>query len=726
MKEQFLRNIIRESLLGKLNEQESDAGVFSPAEEKFLAKFVELGATSLGILYTKNSVGIREFLMRSGKDYNLTPDVLSKLMKDGIISIVPYGGYARNQDYTLQCNLPLDELEGLSSAGAGEDSKVDAEGDAVEAGDTITSPAPGDPQESVTSSEDLSKLLVSEQKKHTRTRVHTGKSRALRRLPKGYIVYLERIIQILGQKLHTDLEKQHLVADILDNLAHNFGLTPKQVYKSFIFYNSQNRLKNVIKESLNEQSDDEKDAFVKDKQNIANATLTFKAGYWSVSENNPTVFRGITAVIERIKKIVEANPNVSQLSIQFKGGESLIPNTDQETGTNVKEPGSLARKRGDSIQSYVETELTKFYGDKINVKSLAFTTKIGKTPWDEKSQKAYQEYKKAADANPKAVAPYVIRQMPTEEYRKIMRAIIDEQFIQVSVFISGERIRCNSDSITRSYSRGDAPNFMVQDTLQLQGLTGLTCNPYTVPDRFGIDGKFNAYFSSNDAGGADHFKAWGILLGLMSVAYPNGAFHKGCAVRYFKMPKFDATNFSELSQFLTDTSLNKIGGTGRPASETTAKVLEEVADKLGIASYDINKALIGPSSFGGSINAYTAWSKYSWDKLSPNYIFKQYLAGTYSENIPKGTPAEEAVIKKAWNASYTSKKVTPEMKKLYNWLEKVDAVASLFKVIGSNGLPQLTVKEGDSTLPVQGKTNIEFSCYAPLAGTAFEMTPYCR
>ena len=252
MKEHILRNIIREELISAIKEQEMDDGVFSPAEEKFLSKFVELGATSLGILYTKNEVGIREFLMRSGKDFNLTPDVLAKLMKDGIISIVPYGGYARNQDYTLQCNLPLDELEGLSSGGGDSADSTDA---SDEDGADLPDADAGPPQESFTSSADLSKLLVSEQKMHTRSRVHTRKSRTLRRLPSGYVVYLERIIQILGQKLHTDLEKQHLVADILDNLAHNFGLTPKQVYKSFIFYNSQNRLKNVVKEHLEQDED---------------------------------------------------------------------------------------------------------------------------------------------------------------------------------------------------------------------------------------------------------------------------------------------------------------------------------------------------------------------------------------------------------------------------------------------------------------------------------------
>ena len=84
------------------------------------------------------------------------------------------------------------------------------------------------------SSQDLAKLLVTEQKRHTQSRVYAGKSRTLKRLPKGYINYLERIIQILGSKLKNEREREQLVADILDNLAHNFGLTPKQVYRSFI------------------------------------------------------------------------------------------------------------------------------------------------------------------------------------------------------------------------------------------------------------------------------------------------------------------------------------------------------------------------------------------------------------------------------------------------------------------------------------------------------------
>ena len=85
----YLQNIIREEMIKALKEEELPLSPFKEAEEKFLAKFVELGTQSLGILYTANDVGIREFLMRSGNDFNLTPDILSKLMD---------GGYARNED----------------------------------------------------------------------------------------------------------------------------------------------------------------------------------------------------------------------------------------------------------------------------------------------------------------------------------------------------------------------------------------------------------------------------------------------------------------------------------------------------------------------------------------------------------------------------------------------------------------------------------------------------
>ncbi len=235
MNESILRNIIRDHLLESLSEQTIETTLFSPEEEKFLSTFTKLGATSLGILYANNMIGIREFLNRSGKDFNLTPPVLNSLLKNKTISIVPYGGYSRNEDYTIQLNIPLEDLEGIK----------EPEGDDA----TGAAPEPAVAEESV---QRLAQNIVSEakkSKKKKKSKVYTGKSRTLKRLPKGYVGYLEKIIQILGEKVKNDMEKEHLVADILDNLSHNFGLTPKQVYRSYIYYKSQNRLANIIKDN---------------------------------------------------------------------------------------------------------------------------------------------------------------------------------------------------------------------------------------------------------------------------------------------------------------------------------------------------------------------------------------------------------------------------------------------------------------------------------------------
>ena len=245
MNEQELRNIIRSQLKSELFEQEIKISPFSEAEEQFLGKFAELKSNNIGILYTNNITGIREFLNRSGKDFNLTPEVFMSLLKNKTISIIPYGGYSRNEDYTIHLNMSYENFEGITAPDTESGAPGAAEAGAMDATGGVT-------EESIEKSTQFSKLIVSEakkSKKKKKTKVYTGKSRGLKRLPGGYVNYLERIIQILGEKAKTDMEKEHLVADILDNLAHNFGLTPKQVYRSYIYYKSQNRLANIIKDN---------------------------------------------------------------------------------------------------------------------------------------------------------------------------------------------------------------------------------------------------------------------------------------------------------------------------------------------------------------------------------------------------------------------------------------------------------------------------------------------
>jgi len=93
----------------------------------------------------------------------------------------------------------------------------------------------------------IAKKLITEQRGNESFTGRVAKSRVLNRLPAGYLTLLEKIIKNLSSQVHNTLDKEHLVADILDNLSHNFGLTPNQILKSYTFYRNQNRLKNLVK-----------------------------------------------------------------------------------------------------------------------------------------------------------------------------------------------------------------------------------------------------------------------------------------------------------------------------------------------------------------------------------------------------------------------------------------------------------------------------------------------
>jgi hypothetical protein len=131
MKKNALEYIIRTSLKEILREQaeqtasaiETDNAPssakdspFTPAEERFLGKFDAYGSTHLGIVYSPSISGIREFIARSGKDLNATPGILLSLLRKKIIKLVPYSGFGRNTDYTIELQLSLDDVKGLGDA----------------------------------------------------------------------------------------------------------------------------------------------------------------------------------------------------------------------------------------------------------------------------------------------------------------------------------------------------------------------------------------------------------------------------------------------------------------------------------------------------------------------------------------------------------------------------------------------------------------------------------
>lgn len=280
--------------------------VYTPEQQKFLAHFGKTQNNSLGVLYSMSPAGIQEFINRSGAGLNLTIDVLIQLIKAGVVSIVPYTGYSRNVDYTIACNVPLEGLAAFSVADddaeetpSGEASMDSGGGDFAGGGGMTTGDLDsGAPEPMDTGGVDLTGADVPEEgadvpddgpeesfrrdgtllfettdlvhMSYTYPQIHrkTAKianqlimnrelnenfnkrvesSRVLKRLPAGYLTLLEKIIKTLSGHIHNTLEKEHLVADILDNLAHNFGLTPNQILKSYTFYQSQNRLKNLVK-----------------------------------------------------------------------------------------------------------------------------------------------------------------------------------------------------------------------------------------------------------------------------------------------------------------------------------------------------------------------------------------------------------------------------------------------------------------------------------------------
>jgi len=233
------------------------SSAFTPAEQKFLGKFDARGTNHIGILYSNSEIGIQEFLSRSGKDLNCTPEILAKLQKDGIIAIVPYGGFGRNTDYTLELKLSLDDIKGMGAEDeAAAEAGSTASGAPPEGGGEAATPPPppgGPPNEWIMNYGDL----LTETSLHTykiltekkgEDIVHVKPSRILKQLPRTYIKHLISIIDTFSKKKYTISEKQRLIADILDTMMINFDLTPKQIQRSYEMHRDQKRLKKFLDE----------------------------------------------------------------------------------------------------------------------------------------------------------------------------------------------------------------------------------------------------------------------------------------------------------------------------------------------------------------------------------------------------------------------------------------------------------------------------------------------
>lgn len=257
-----LKEMIAEQATGKVTDNagsDSADSPFTPAEEKFLGKFDANGTRHIGLIYSPTDAGIREFISRSGADLNLTPEILLNLIRHDVIKIVPYTGFGRNNDYTIELQLSLDDVKGLGADDEkeAEKSKSSAAGGASA---DMSTPPPAEPEvawvvkygDVLTESAKIAKRLISEKKstkktaKSDKTQVFANDSRILKRLPKHFVTQLTKIIDMLDSKTKNISEKERLIADILDNLQVNFKLDPKHIEKSYEFHRTQKRLQKYI------------------------------------------------------------------------------------------------------------------------------------------------------------------------------------------------------------------------------------------------------------------------------------------------------------------------------------------------------------------------------------------------------------------------------------------------------------------------------------------------
>lgn len=236
---------------------------FTPAEEKFLGKFDAYGTNHIGILYSNSDAGIEEFIARSGRDLNLSPEILNGLVSRKVISIVPYGGFGRNNDYTIRLNLSLNVVKGLGADDKAEIEKGSAASGVAPEGGMELPPAPA-PEvawvvrygDILKESASIAKQLISEKTKNdkkptttTLTDIAVERSRILKRLPKGYVYQLNKIIDMIDKKTKTANEKQRIIADILDTLQLTLKLDPKDIRKSYEFHKNQKRLQKSLEKS---------------------------------------------------------------------------------------------------------------------------------------------------------------------------------------------------------------------------------------------------------------------------------------------------------------------------------------------------------------------------------------------------------------------------------------------------------------------------------------------
>jgi len=247
--ENTLKQLINEAPAQETDNARVDSAdsLFTPAEEKFLGKFDAYGTQHLGIVYSISDIGVREFITRSGKELNVTPGILLNLLKQGIIKLVPYAGYGRNDDYTIELQLSLNDVKGL-----GAEDKKNIEAGTAGGGGGATPPAespamPGPENAWVVKYGDILRESVDVTRRViTEKPVKTAKTANIAGLPKDYIRHMEQIIKTIDKTIKTPSNRARIIAEVLDVLRVKMQLTPNEIQKSYEFHKSQKKLQNYL------------------------------------------------------------------------------------------------------------------------------------------------------------------------------------------------------------------------------------------------------------------------------------------------------------------------------------------------------------------------------------------------------------------------------------------------------------------------------------------------
>jgi len=234
------------------NVDAADSG-FTPAEERFLGKFDAYGTQHIGLIYSLSAIGIREFIARSGIELNLTPGILLNLFRNKIIKFVPYTGWGRDNSYTIELQLTLDDVKGLGEKDKEKASAAPAGGGG--GGDTGGAPPPPGPElawvvkygDIIKESIKITKQVLTETKtKRKKTENPVDKTRIYKTLPKRYLEDMDRIIKAMSTKAKTNADRTKIIADVLDILQLKLKLTPKQIERSYEFHKNQKKLQKYL------------------------------------------------------------------------------------------------------------------------------------------------------------------------------------------------------------------------------------------------------------------------------------------------------------------------------------------------------------------------------------------------------------------------------------------------------------------------------------------------